>query len=60
MNLVASNLMNYFRKALQVMGTPIKIEFKEGSNPFEGKKNQLTLAQQRKRKRMMSYHKTKK
>ncbi len=52
-------LMNYFRKALQVMGTPIKIEFKEGSNPFEGKKNQLTLAQQRKRKRMMSYHKKK-
>lgn len=52
-------LMNYFRKALQVMGTPIKIEFREGSNPFEGKKNQLTLAQQRKRRRMMSYHKKK-
>ena len=49
-------LMNYFRKALKTMGTPIKIEFREGANPFEGKKNQLTLAQQRKRKRMMSYH----
>lgn len=53
-------LMNYFRKSLQVMGTPIKIEFREGANPFEGKKNQLTLAQQRKRKRMMSFHKNKK
>ncbi len=53
-------LMNYFRKALDVMGTPIRIEFREGANPFEGKKNQLTLAQQRKRRRMMSYHKTKK
>ncbi len=53
-------LMNYFRKALDVMGTPIKIEFREGANPFEGKKNQLTLAQQRKRKRLMAYHKTKK
>lgn len=53
-------LMNYFRKALEVMGTPIKIEFREGANPFEGKKNQLTLAQQRKRKRMMAYHKQKK
>lgn len=53
-------LMNYFRKALEVMGTPIKIEFREGSNPFEGKKNQLTLAQQRKRKRLMSFHKKQK
>ncbi|WP_100656404.1 ribosome biogenesis GTPase Der [Alteromonas flava] len=52
-------LMNYFRKALKTMGTPIKIEFREGSNPFEGKKNQLTLAQQRKRRRMMSFHKKK-
>lgn len=53
-------LMNYFRKALKVMGTPIKIEFREGSNPFEGKKNQLTLSQQRKRRRMMSFHKKQK
>ncbi len=53
-------LMNYFRKALEIMGTPIKIEFREGNNPFEGKKNNLTLAQQRKRRRMMSYYKDKK
>lgn len=52
-------LMNYFRKALDVMGTPIKIEFREGANPFEGKKNKLTLAQQRKRRRLMDYHKKK-
>ena len=31
-------LMNYFRKALEIMGTPIKIEFREGNNPFEGKR----------------------
>jgi GTP-binding protein len=53
-------LMNYFRRALEIMGTPIKIEFREGNNPFEGKKNNLTLAQQRKRRRMMSYYKEKK
>ena len=53
-------LMTYYRKSLKVMGTPIKIEFREGANPFEGKKNQLTLAQQRKRKRMMAFHKSKK
>ncbi|MCU7555688.1 ribosome biogenesis GTPase Der [Alteromonas sp. ASW11-19] len=50
-------LMNYFRRSLDVMGTPIKIEFREGANPFEDKKNQLTLSQQRKRRRMMSFHK---
>ncbi|MBF7074783.1 ribosome biogenesis GTPase Der [Glaciecola sp. MH2013] len=52
-------LMNYYRKALKTMGTPIRIEFKEGANPFEGKKNKLTLAQERKRKRLMTFHKKK-
>jgi GTP-binding protein len=50
-------LMNYYRKALKTMGTPIKIEFREGANPFEGKRNKLTLAQERKRKRLMTFHK---
>ena len=27
-------LMNYYRKSLKVMGTPIKIEFRESANPF--------------------------
>lgn len=41
-------LMNYYRKALDVMGTPIKIEFREGSNPFEeNKQKAMTLSQQR-------------
>ncbi|RUO26440.1 ribosome biogenesis GTPase Der [Aliidiomarina minuta] len=48
-------LMNYFRRALKVMGTPIKIEFREGENPYEGKKNKLTLSQQRKRRRLMRH-----
>ena len=42
-------LMNYFRKSLNVMGTPIRIQFKEGENPYEGKRNLLTPTQQRKR-----------
>ncbi|MBE1301557.1 MAG: ribosome biogenesis GTPase Der [Alteromonadaceae bacterium] len=50
-------LMNYFRKSLKVMGTPISIEFREGANPYEGKKNQLTQSQLRKRKRLMKHHK---
>jgi GTP-binding protein len=52
-------LMNYFRKALKTMGTPIRIEFKEGSNPFEGKPNKLTVSQERQRKRLMTFHKKK-
>lgn len=48
-------LMNYFRRSLDVMGTPIRIQFKEGENPFAGKRNLLTPNQQRKRKRLMSH-----
>jgi GTP-binding protein len=35
-------LMNYYRKSLKIMGTPIKIEFRETSNPFAGKKRAST------------------
>lgn len=48
-------LINYFRKALGVMGTPIKVEFRESRNPYAGRKNQLTLTQERKRKRLMKF-----
>ena len=50
-------LMNYFRRSLGIMGTPIRIEFREGSNPFEGRRNKLTPNQLHKRKRMMKFHK---
>ncbi|MEI9748245.1 ribosome biogenesis GTPase Der [Moellerella wisconsensis] len=48
-------LMNYFRKSLKVMGTPIRIQFKESVNPFADKKNVLTATQLRKRKRLLSH-----
>ncbi|EKT55710.1 ribosome biogenesis GTPase Der [Providencia sneebia] len=48
-------LMNYFRRSLNVMGTPIRIQFKEGENPYANKKNQLTATQLRKRKRLMQH-----
>ncbi|WP_435276501.1 ribosome biogenesis GTPase Der [Psychrobium sp. nBUS_13] len=50
-------LMNYFRRTLKIMGTPIKIEFRNSDNPFEGRKNQLSVTQQRKRDRLMKFHK---
>ncbi len=48
-------LINYYRKSLKIMGTPIHVEFQEGENPFEGKKNKLTLSQVRKRRRLMKF-----
>ncbi len=48
-------LMNYFRRSLNVMGTPIRIQFKEGDNPYAGKRNLLTPTQQRKRKRLLAH-----
>ncbi|NHB86565.1 ribosome biogenesis GTPase Der [Photorhabdus tasmaniensis] len=48
-------LMNYFRRSLKVMGTPIRIQFKEGANPFADKRNTLTPNQMRKRKRLMAH-----
>ncbi|VAX76662.1 GTPase Der [Serratia symbiotica] len=53
-------LMKYFRRCLNVTGTQIRIQFKEGDNPFASKHNLLTQNQLRKRKRMMSYLKKKK
>ncbi|OIN14448.1 ribosome biogenesis GTPase Der [Oceanisphaera psychrotolerans] len=52
-------LINYFRRSLQVMGTPIRVEFQEGDNPYAGIKNKLTETQLRKRKRMMRFIKKK-
>ncbi|WP_131912146.1 ribosome biogenesis GTPase Der [Celerinatantimonas diazotrophica] len=45
-------LMNYYRKALEMTGTPIRIEFREGENPYADKPRKLTLSQQRARKRI--------
>ncbi|WJV61523.1 ribosome biogenesis GTPase Der [Pectobacteriaceae bacterium CE70] len=48
-------LMNYYRRSLDVMGTPIRIQFKEGENPFADKRNTLTPNQLRKRKRLIQH-----
>lgn len=53
-------LINYFRRSLQIMGTPIRVEFNEGENPYAGIKNKLTPNQMRKRKRLMKFNKKKK
>jgi GTP-binding protein len=40
-------LMNYYRKSLKMMGTPIRIQFRETANPFAGKKK-LNYTQKKK------------
>lgn len=48
-------LMNYFRRSLKMMGTPIRIQFNEAANPFASRHNTLTPTQLHKRKRLMRY-----
>jgi GTP-binding protein len=49
-----------FRQALDLHGTPIRIEFKSGDNPYAGKRNKLTPRQVEKKRRMMKFVKKKK
>ena len=53
-------LMNYYRKSLEIMGTPIRIQFQSSENPFEGKSNKMTLSHERKRKRLVGMMKNRK
>jgi GTP-binding protein len=46
-------LINRFRKAFKLKGTPVRLAFKKGKNPFEGRRNTLTPRQEHKRKRLM-------
>ena len=48
---------NTYRRVLKLVGTPIRIEYKGGDNPYEGKKNTLTDRQVNKKRRLMSHHK---
>ena len=48
-------LTGRFRKALGLAGTPIRIEFRSGTNPYEGRRNKLTPRQQQKRKRLIRH-----
>jgi len=48
-------LINRFRKAFRLQGTPVRLAFKTSDNPFKGKRNKLTPRQERKRKRLMKH-----
>ncbi|MEM6512554.1 MAG: ribosome biogenesis GTPase Der [Pseudomonadota bacterium] len=48
-------LINRFRKAFKLKGTPVRLSFKTSDNPYKGKRNTLTPRQERKRKRMIKH-----
>lgn len=52
-------LVNRFRQALKLKGTPLKVAFKTGENPFKGKRNPLNKRQIEKRKRLKKFVKRK-
>ena len=48
-------LANRFRSAFALTGTPLRIEFRTGENPFKGRRNTLTPRQRRRRERLMRH-----
>jgi GTP-binding protein len=50
-------LVNVYRKAFDLMGTPVRVTFRAEENPFAGRRNPLTPRQQRKRKRLIQRNK---
>ena len=45
-------LAGRFRSAFALVGTPLRIEFRTGENPFKGRRNTLTPRQRRRRERL--------
>jgi GTP-binding protein len=52
-------LENFFRAELGLVGTPINLEFRQGENPFAGRRNVLNPRQLEKRKRLLRHVKKK-
>ena len=50
-------LVNVFRQAFDLRGTPVRVAFRGEQNPFAGRRNVLTPRQKRKRKRLIQRNK---
>ncbi len=48
-------LEKIFRRELDLSGTPVRVEFRTGENPYAGKRNQLTQRQVSRKRRMMKH-----
>jgi len=50
-------LSGRFRRAFHLQGTPLRLEFRTGGNPYQGRRNPLTPGQKKKRERMLRHAK---
>jgi len=50
-------LVNVFRNAFDLRGTPVRLRFKTGENPYKGRRNKLTPRQVQRRKRLIRHNK---
>jgi GTP-binding protein len=48
-------LEKVYRRELKLFGTPVRIEFRTGDNPFAGKRNKLTGRQVARKRRLMQH-----
>ncbi len=48
-------LENFLRDRYELVGVPIRVELRDGENPFAGRKNVLTEGQVRKRRRLIKH-----
>lgn len=48
-------LEKVFRRELELSGTPVVIEYRQGENPYADKNNNLTIRQIKKRQRLMKH-----
>lgn len=48
-------LENFVRKHYRLVGTPVKLEFRAGDNPYAERRNPLSERQQRKRQRLLRH-----
>ncbi len=48
-------LVNCFRKHFRLTGIPVRLVFREGDNPYAGRRNQLTPRQVQKRRRLKQF-----
>ncbi len=50
-------LVNTFREAFRLQGTPVRVELRADANPFAGRRNELTERQVKKRRRLIKHSK---
>jgi GTP-binding protein len=50
-------LVNTYREAFKLQGTPIRVEFRQDANPYAGRRNVLSERQIKKRRRLIKHKK---